>query len=850
MGADKWSRVEDLFHQAAELAPADRPTFLERACGSDYELLRELKMLLDADVAQDGLLQRAVDRAISRLPAGSEDLAPQAGQRIGPYSITGLIGRGGMGDVYHAVREDDFRMPVAIKLLKRGDAAEIALSRFRIERQILAGFQHPNIARLLDGGATASGLPYLVMEYIEGIPLLDYVATIPLRERLNVFLAVCSAVHYAHQHHVVHRDIKPANILVTVDGIPKLLDFGIAKLLPAATADCAQSPTAAGTAVMTPEYASPEQLRGELVTIATDIYSLGAVLYEILTGSPAPRGNVELTAHEIDGDLAAILRKALRPEPKERYDSVEALSNDLERFMQDLPVHARQEGLLYRCRKFLKRHRLPAAVAAATAALFLALLAGLYRMSARDPAADAAMWSIAVLPLENQSGDPDQDYFADSMTDAVITELAQIRSLRVISHTSVMPFKGVRRRLPEIARSLRVGSIAEGSVVRSGDRVRVTLRLVNAARDRLVWSGSYDREIRNVLALQKQVAAAVASEIRARMTESDRARTSESPHVNVDAYEAYLRGRHALSRSTVDDLQRSIQLFHQALGTDPRYALAYAGLAESYMTLSGMYLRPREAMPKAKAAAQRALELDSDLAEAHFIMGVIEGSYEFDWRRAEEEFKRALDLNPNNALAHLWYGQSLVSTGRSHEGIEQARIAHDLDPLSAFVETGLGQMYFLAGEYAAAIQQLRSVTQSDVGFIEGHQWLGASYLYAKQPVEAVRELERARQLDPRQPQSIAYLAYAHAKLGEREKASLLRQQLTDMNRTQHIPEYLFAIVSIGMNRNDAIDWLEKGYEERDDMLGWLKVDALLDPLRGDPRFQRLIKQMGLDSPTK
>jgi serine/threonine-protein kinase len=268
------------------------------------------------------------------------------------------------------------------------------------------------------------------------------------------------------------------------------------------------------------------------------------------------------------------------------------------------------------------------------------------------------------------------------------------------------------------------------------------------------------------------------------------------------------------------------------------------------MTLSGMYLRPREAMPKAKAAAQRALELDSDLAEAHFIMGVVLGSYEFDWRRAEEEFKRAIALNPNNALAHLWYGQSLVSTGRSQEGIEQVRIAHDQDPLSAFVETGLGQMYFLSGEYTTAIQQLRSVTESDVAFIEGHQWLGVSYLYAKQPAEAVRELERARELDPRQTQSIAYLAYAHSKLGQPEKAALLLGQLIEMNRTQHIPEYLFAIVSIGMNKPDAIDWLEKAYVERDDMLGWLKVDALLDPLRGDPRFQRLMSQMNFDSPAR
>ncbi len=859
----EWNRIEDLFHQAAELAPADRMAFLERACGSDSGLLQELQSLLEADDVRDAALHQAVDRALEQIPVEIDEPALQVGQRIGPYSITGLIGKGGMGDVYHAVRQDDFRMPVAIKLLKRGRETEIALRRFRIERQILAGLQHPNIARLLDGGTTTRGLPYLVMEYVDGIPLLDYVAGLVVRDRLKLLVAVCSAVHYAHQHDIVHRDIKPTNVLVTADGIPKLLDFGIAKLLnPATAVHVDNCPTAGGAVPMTPDYASPEQIRGEPVTVATDIYSLGAVLFEVLTGQriPCPAGlssgdykapdrhalNKSLDiAERLDRDLARIVVKAIQQEPSQRYQSVEELSKDLERFLQDLPVHAHEKSLAYRCRKFLKRNRRIATVSAATAVLSLALLGGVYRLSTPSEATDPGMRSIAVLPLENLSGDPRQEYFADSMTDALITELARIRSLRVISRTSIMRFKGVRRRLPEIARSLRVGSIAEGSVLRSGDRVRITLRLVDAAKDRPVWSGSYEREIRNVLALQKQVSAAVVAEIRANLTEADRARTSLDPRVNPEAYDDYLKGREALSRSTVDDIQRSIQLFQQALGIDPRYALAYAGLAESYITLSGMYLRPREAMPKAKAAAQRALELDSDLAEAHFAMGVVEGSYEFAWSRAEEEFRRAIELNPNNALAHLWYGQSLVSTGRSHEGIEQVRIAHDLDPLSSFVETGLGQMYFLAGEYSSAIQQLRSVTDSDVGFIEGHQWLGVSYLYAGQPAEAVRELERARQLDPRQTQSIAYLAYARAKLGAPEKATVLLRQLTDMRRTQYIPEYLFAIVSVGMNTNDAMDWLEKAYEERDDMLGWMKVDALLDPLRGEPRFQQLMRQLGL-----
>ncbi|HXK01011.1 MAG TPA: protein kinase [Verrucomicrobiae bacterium] len=863
MEASGWDRVEELFHHAADLAPAERAAFLDRACGRDAKLRREVESLLATDIPHDRLFQEVINRTIHRPPEEPEETCSMTGQRIGPYAITGLIGKGGMGDVYHAVREDDFRMPVAIKLLRRGAGTETALRRFRTERQILAGLQHPNIARLLDGGATDAGLPYLVMEYVEGAPLLEYAAALPVRERLELFRAVCSAVHYAHQRQIVHRDIKPANILVTADGIPKLLDFGIAKLLdpPGGAGGTA---TATGAQLMTPDYASPEQLRGEAVTVATDIYSLGAVLYDLLTGQKVNRvtqtcssGGVEETdgerrqrrraAEHLDPDLDRIVLKALHRAPEQRYASVEEFSEDLRRLLEDLPVQARRQSLLYRGRKFLRRNRLPVVAATAIALLSLALGMGLRRLGAPVPGLDANLRSIAVLPLENLSGDPGQEYFADGMTDALIGELARIRGLRVISRASTVAYKGARRRLPEIAHSLRVGTIAEGSVLRSGDRVRVALRLFDAVGDRPVWSGSYEGELRDVLAFQSQVAAAVAREIRVTLTATDRARASSDPRVNLDAYDTYLRGRQALFRSTVEDIQRAIQLFQQALGIEPNYALAYSGLAQSYITLSGMYLRPREAMSKAKAAAARALEIDPGVAEAHFSMGVVQGWYEFQWEQADREFKRAIELNPNDAMAHLWYGQSMISTGRAMEGVEQMRIAHDLDPLSAFVETGLGQMYFLSRQYPLAIQQLRSVTASDDTFIEGHTWLGAAYLYTNQYAEAVGELERARQLDPQQSQPMAYLAYAHARLGARQAADRLLRQLKELSHSRYISGYLFAIVCVGMNSDDAIDWLEKAYAERDDMLSWLKVDALFDPLRGEPRFQQLIRQVGLDS---
>ena len=844
----RWNRIEELFHQATALAPADRPEFMDRSCGDDEELRREVESLLAADALAPRLIHAAVAQAVEFLPTASEENSELIGERIGCYSITGLIGTGGMGTVYRAQREDDFFMQVAIKVLRRGVGSGDAISRFYVERQILAGLQHPNIARLFDGGTTEAGLPYFVMEYVDGKPLLECAAPLTISERLELFRAVCSAVQYAHQKQVVHRDIKPANILVTPEGIPKLLDFGIAKLLSPAADNAATTGTTAGVRLMTPDYASPEQLRGEKVTTASDVYSLGLVLYELLTGQRARPNNPQkpsTAAEHLDPDLNNIIQTALSDQPKGRHASVEQLSDDLGRFLQNLPAHARKESLPYRGRKFLKRHRLATITGALAAVLVLALVVGLNRSGRLF--GNAAVQSIAVLPLENLSSDREQEYFADGLTDELISDLARIRALRVISRTSAMVYKGVHRPLPEIARSLGVRTIAEGSVLRAGNHLRISLRLIDAPKDRSVWSGVYEGDLQELPALQERLVRAIAGEIHVALTVPDQAGDGHYQRVNLDAYDTYLKGRYALLRASVPDVQRGIQLFGNALEIDPRYAPAYVGLADSYLSLSGMYLWPREAMPKAKAAATRALEIDPNLAEAHVSMGVVRGWYEFDWDKAKQELQRAIELNPNDAPAHLWYGSALVSIGRSQEGISQVRLAHELDPLSAFVETGLGQLYFLSGQYQPAIRQLRSIVESDPSFVHGHMFLGVAYLYTKQYRDAVVELESALRLDPREAQSIAYLAYAHAKLGERPEAIRYFRQLRELSQTRYVSGYLFAVVSLGMETNDAIDWLEKAYEERDDMLAWLRADTILDALRADARFNLLLHKLGFNS---
>jgi serine/threonine protein kinase/WD40 repeat protein len=469
MTPERWQQVKKLLEAAWERDAGERGAFLDQACADDPELRSEVEALLASDEhGGEFLAAPAMDQvesgAIEQVPENSSEGSDLAGTRVGRYTIQGLIGKGGMGAVYRAVREDDFRMQVAIKLLKRGTDTDAALGRFRAERQILAGLQHPNIARLLDGGATETGSPYFVMEYVDGAPLLEYAAPLTVPQRLQLFRSVCSAVQYAHQNRIVHRDIKPANILVTSEGIPKLLDFGIAKLLHPATDGATVALTLTGARVMTPDYASPEQVKGEPVTPATDVYSLGTVLYELLTGKrahhvkaysleemlkeictqdpPKPSSVVK----ELDGDLDNIVLRALRKEPERRYGSAAELSEDLDRFLHHRPVHARKESLTYRGRKFLKRNRVPTVAAGLSAVLILALVVGLGGFGLRrsglpqEPFQNLRMTRITPDGKAGRAAiSPQGDYVAHSHKEEDGRQSLWVRNVSTSSDVQIVP---------------------------------------------------------------------------------------------------------------------------------------------------------------------------------------------------------------------------------------------------------------------------------------------------------------------------------------------------------------------------------------------------------------------------
>jgi TolB-like protein/DNA-binding winged helix-turn-helix (wHTH) protein/Tfp pilus assembly protein PilF len=455
--------------------------------------------------------------------------------------------------------------------------------------------------------------------------------------------------------------------------------------------------------------------------------------------------------------------------------------------------------------------------------------------------------SIAVLPLENLSKDPDQEYFADGMTDELITNLAQISALRVISRTSAMQYKGTKKSLSEIARELHVDAVVEGTVMHSGDRVRITAQLIEASTDHHLWAASYDRDLQNVLSMQEEVTRAIVSEVRVKLTAQEQARLANMHPINPEAFQLWLKGRYYWYKLNPEGLQKAIEYFQQALEKDPAYAPAYAGLADSYNLLAFFNVfPPREVMPKAKAAAVKALELDDNLAEAHVSLGWAGFTYDLDWPAAGKHFDRAIVLNPAYPLAHSYYSLYLGALGRSEEGLTEAKRALDLDPVSPAINHYVVVQLYLARRFDEAIEQCRKTLELDPSFTPVHGTLAEVYSAKGMYREALAEYEEYSALSGGSPRSTAFVGYAHARLGQRSQAFRVLEQLRAASKQKYVPALSFAIVYVGLGEKEqAFLWLEKAYDERTNSLAYLKVQATWDPLRSDPRFADLVRRIGL-----
>ena len=811
----------------------------------------------------------------------------------GPYLPIGVLGEGGMGIVYLAEQTEPIRRRVALKVTKHMTVGSLT-SRFESERQHLASLDHPHIAKLYEAGKTADGRLWFAMEYVAGISLTDYCDNNQLncRERLMLFQQVCHAVQHAHEQGIIHRDLKPSNILVTkTDGVaaPKVIDFGVAKAMNAPLTERTLF-TEMGLLIGTPEYMSPEQAGGSLeVDGATDVYALGVVLYELLIGAtpfdskllrragydevcriirdtdpprPGARlrslgaaagevarrrgGSVAALLRALRGDLDWIIMKALEKEPLRRYASPNDFAADIDRHLLDQPVLARAPALTYRLRKFLRRRRV-ATAAAATIALAMGITLVALRLD-RTPPGLTTIKSLAVLPLQNLSGDPAQDYFSDGVTDELITALAKINSVRVISRTSVMQYKGVHNKpLPQIARELGADAVVQGTLARSGDRVRITTQLIEAATDRNIWANRYERSSRDILLVENEIASEIAEHLRGRLRPPDRLRLS-ADRIDPAAHEAYLRGRYLWHRRTPRAMEEAIRYFTLAIEKQPHYAEAYVARADAYLVLGSGSMEAipiAEALSKAKADADKAVQLDGISAEYHLVRAALRRFSEWDWRGAEMELKHAIALAPSDANARYRYGQLLCNVGRFDECLAETARAHALDPAYLTVAVDMGCRLYEARRYTEAIAPIQKVLEFNPDFAAGRHCLGQVYEANRMYPEAIVELRRAVELAGDAPLNIASLGHAYAVAGHRAEARKALRKLDELATRRYVSNFARALICVGLGENDrALELLELAFQERSPGMGKIKVDPRFDPLRQDARFTDLLRRVG------
>jgi TolB-like protein/predicted Ser/Thr protein kinase len=788
---------------------------------------------------------------------------PLIGRTISHYRIIEKLGGGGMGEVYRA-RDSRLDRDVALKVLPAGTLAdETARRRFRREALTLSQLNHPGIAVVHDFDSE-NGVDFLVMEYVAGETLASKLAAGPLPEKdvIDLGTQVAEALEEANERDIIHRDLKPDNVMVTPKGRVKVLDFGLAKLMKpneanATTVSVAES--LPGAVVGTVPYMAPEQLQGQPVDGRADVYALGAVMYEAATGRrPFPeRQTSQLIAailtrvpqppHELNGQvsagLEAIVLKALEKDPGQRYQSAKELLGDLGR----VGVPGAAVGVP---RRSTNRWILASVGAAlvVVSALLVALNTGGIRDRFLGAGGTLRIQSLAVLPLENLSGDPQQDYFADGMTDELITDLAKISALKVISRTSMMRYRNTKESLPQIAKELNVDAVVEGSVLREGGRVRVTAELINAKTDRDLWANSYERNLRSVLALQSEIASAVVGKVRAALTPEEKSRLASARTVNPQAYDAYLKGMQYWYKATPQGQDTALEYFELALKNDPNSARAYVGIAELWAGRAQMgSASPAEAWPKFKAALQKAIELDDTLPEAHLALAVAKYNRDWDWAGSGAEFKKVFELNPNYADAHAYYADMLAITGRLQEAQAEMERALDLDPLNGLDRSLYGSLMIWNHRYDDAIAQAQLSLKTTPGNPIAYSALWQAYSRKGAYKEALdAAIMEARSGAYRKSGVDRILEQGYAEGGYKVAMRSAAEALVAYSHKSHVaPDEIVDFYIEAGDHQKALDWLEKAFQAHEPGMNNIGHAALYDSLRAEPRFQALVRKLHL-----
>jgi serine/threonine protein kinase/tetratricopeptide (TPR) repeat protein len=762
------------------------------------------------------------------------------GRRLGHYDLIELIGRGGMGEVYSA-RDTRLGRDVAVKVLLESSTNDPErLSRFEREAKLLASLNHPNICTVHEiGEHQRTG--FIVMEYVAGRPLSELIQQggLPLDRVVSFGVQIADALAHAHARRVIHRDLKSRNVMVTPEGRLKVLDFGLATIVKATPSTSAMPSTTATTRTTsftdrpgeitgTVPYMAPEILRGESANQRTDIWGIGIVLYEMATGTLPFRGE---TVFDL---LAAILRDPL---PVWTHCNNWALQLVVQRCLMKAPAERYQEAAEVRAAlQTLDTHSGRARQTPGGTA------------TPRRRRPDIAEASVAVLPLANLTGDPDQSYFCDGIAEDIITGLTKVPGLHVASRTSAFQFREGASDLRDIRRRLRVNAVLEGSIRRAGDRLRVTATLVSTNNGYQLWSEQFEKDMSDVFAIQDEISKAIVEHLRVQLVRPIDAQLVKSHTDNVEAYRLYLRGRFQFNKRRPELLQSGLDNFEQAIVADPGYALAYAGLADTYTLLAihGQH-SPHAVFPKAMKAAARALELDPNLGAAHASTAFAKATYEWDWEAAEHHFRRAIKLNPGDSNARHWYAIDCLSPlGRLEEALEHLERSVALDPLSVSINTSLGGLLHDRREYSRAIDQYKDTIELEPTFYFSHWNLGRTYEQLQEYELAMAAFQKALTIAPGSPHVLAYIARCQAFMGRKDEARRLLDELIEMRTRRFAHATGPAIVYLSLGEYDrAFEFFEKAYVERSIWLIWLKVAPMFDGFRGDPRYLSLLQRMRL-----
>src|SRR2546427_3160236 len=904
MTPERWQQVDRLFHAAIEIEPGERLAFLAQSCADDETLRSEVESLLLSHGTTDRFFETPVSDIAADLLAEAEP-SLTAGQSLGPYKILPLIGKGGMGEVYLAT---DTRLgrQVALKLLPpRFTLDAERVRRFEQEARSASALNHPNIVTIYEIGHW-NGAQFIATEFVEGKTLRQLMREKPLtlNETLNVGIQIAGALTAAHAAGIVHRDIKPENIMLRADGYLKILDFGLAKLTERSASDSQpETPTLMqsnpGLVMGTVQYMSPEQARGKKVDVRTDIWSVGVVLYELLSGSVPFSGEtpshvmVSLMEAElpplaeratVPAELDRIVTQSLRKNKKERYQTARELAHDLKNLKRELQLEGRLDQSLrtksdrqelvdaaprsahtksvgithptlsaeYIVRE-IKRHRLAVAVAAAAVIAATVMIAYLvHRARSADlESSGGAIDSVAVLPFVNVNNDPNTEYLSEGISDSIINILSRLPNLKVNSLNSVLRYKGQQIDPQLVGREQNVRAVLMGRMTQRGDDLAITAELVDVRDNRRLWGGQYNRKLSDILVVPDEIAREISGNLRLRLSAQDKNQLAKHYTENNAAYLLYSLGNYYFRQNTKEGFEKSIEYFEQAIKIDPNYALAYAGLAFTYQYMGTRgFSPPKESDQKVEWAALKALQIDDTLAEGHVFLGVSRFN-NFDWAGAEKEIKRALELDPNSSEANRAYFHYLMGLGRADEGLPYAIRAQELDSTPFPAE--LAFAYFVARQYDKAIELYRRGIEKKPDNAHAHILLGEVYVAKGMPAEGVAMMQKGMALDatldktPERWDRYPLLAYAYAAAGRRDEAQKILDEQQRLAKQRYVSPYNFAILYTVLGDKDrAFEWLTKCVEQRTPIIHHLKSRPLFDSLRSDPRYADLLRHMNLE----